>query len=66
MKTPDAARTHQQEVQDAMNQAYVNGQWVEATPMRRATWLEVLLDRWIGPHTGHPWRSVLKGILGRA
>lgn len=43
-----------------------NGQWVPAEPMRRATWVEVLLDRWIGPREGHPWRSVLKGLLGRA
>lgn len=39
-----------------------DGQWVPAEPMRRATWLEVLLDRWIGPRIGHPWRSVLKGL----
>ena len=42
------------------------GRWVRAVPMRRATWLELLLDRWIGPRTGHPWRSVLKGLTRRA
>lgn len=40
-------------------------EWEPATPMRRATWLEVFLDRWIGSTTGHPWRSVLKGLFTR-
>ena len=41
------------------------GEWVPAVPMRKATWLEVMLDRWIGPRTADlsPWRSVLKGIF---
>ena len=39
-----------------------DGQWVPSVPMRRATWLEVMLDRWIGERTGHPWRSVLRGL----
>lgn len=40
-----------------------DGTWTPAVPMRRATWLEVLLGRWIGPRTGHPWRSVFAGIF---
>jgi hypothetical protein len=42
-----------------------HGQWETAELLRRATWPEVLLDRWIGPRSGHPWRSVLRGILGK-
>ena len=44
-----------------------DGTWSPAVALRRATWLEVLLDRWIGPRTADlsPWRSVLKGLTGR-
>jgi hypothetical protein len=36
-----------------------------AVAIRRATWLELALDRWIGPRYGSPWHCVLKGLLRR-
>lgn len=55
---PPAAKNQQFNVE--------TGQWEPALPIRRATWLEALLDRWIGPTTGDPWRSVFKGLMRRA
>jgi hypothetical protein len=50
----------------AAYQQNADGSWTPAVPLRRATWLEVILDRWIGPrHGDHPWRCVLKGLLRR-
>jgi len=43
-----------------------DGSWGPAVPLRRATWLEVMLDRWIGPRHGRPWICVLKGLLGKS
>ena len=43
-----------------------DGRWVPAVPLRKATWLEVALDRWIGPRHGtHPWLCVAKGLMRR-
>ena len=43
----------------------VAGYWTPARPLRRATWLEVVLDRWIGDRHGRPGPSVLRGLARR-
>ena len=58
-----------QDAQIAANmQRLEDGRWVPAVPLlRKATWLEVALDRWIGPrHGAHPWLCVAKGLMRRA